>query len=54
MKNIRELIIEYILFTNDNEELMAFYALTPSELEDLNDVDLLELYDTILLSDPQI
>lgn len=53
MSSIRELIIEYILFAHDNEELMMFYALTPSELKDLNDIDLLELYDTILLSNPE-
>jgi len=50
--SIRELIIEYILFSNTEEELLEVFSLTPSELCDLEDVDLLELYDTILLTDP--
>lgn len=47
--NLRELITEYILFAFDEEELMSEFQLTESELADLSDVDLLEIYDQTML-----
>lgn len=52
--NLRELITEYILFAFDEVELMSKFQLTESELVDLCDVDLLEVYDqTMLFHMPQ-
>jgi hypothetical protein len=48
--DIRELIIEYILFAFDGETLMDKFQVLPQELESLSDVDLLEIYDNTLLS----
>jgi hypothetical protein len=49
--NLRELMIEYILFAFTEEQLMQFYQVTEEELPELADQDLLEIYDQTLLSD---
>jgi len=50
-KTMRELMVEYILFCNDDDELIEKYMITPSEIPDLPDEDLLEIYDQTLLDD---
>ena len=50
-KTMRELMVEYILFCNDDGELIEKYMITPSEIPDLPDEDLLEIYDQTLLDD---
>ncbi len=47
---LRELMIEYILFAFDEQELMEKFQVTEDELPDIADVDLLEIYDQTLLS----
>lgn len=47
---LRELIIEYILFAYEPEELARKYHITEGELDTLADQDLLEIYDTTLLT----
>jgi hypothetical protein len=47
---LRELMIEYILFANDDNTLMNDFQVLASELPDLSDVDLLEIYDMTLLA----
>lgn len=47
--SIRELMIEYILFAFDEQGLQDQFHCTASELSDLSDVDLLEIYDQTLL-----
>ena len=46
---MRELVIEYILFAFTDEELLERFHVTGDELNSLQDVDLLEMYDTTLL-----
>jgi hypothetical protein len=48
--SLRELIIEYILFAYEPEELAREFHITEGELAGLTDQDLLELYDTTLLT----
>ena len=48
--NLRELMIEYILFANDDNALMNEFQVLASELPDLSDTDLLEIYDKTLLT----
>ncbi len=48
--SLRELMIEYILFAFDEQELMEKFQVTEDELPDIADVDLLEIYDQTLLS----
>ena len=47
--NLRELIIEYILFAYDEQRLLERFQITEGEIASLSDVDLLEIYDTTLL-----
>ncbi len=49
--SLRELMIEYILFAFTDEQLMEKFSVLDSELEDLPDVDLLEIYDQTLLTE---
>lgn len=49
MLTLRELIIEYILFAFDPEDLIERFSITEGELADLTDQDLLEIYDQTLL-----
>jgi hypothetical protein len=50
MMNMRELIIEYILFAYEPQELLQEYHISAEELDTLSDQDLLEIYDTTLLT----
>ena len=43
--NMRELVTERILFAFDSDDLMAYFHITESELENLTDCDLLEIYE---------
>lgn len=47
---LRELIIEYILFAYEPQELAREFHITEGELNTLADSDLLEIYDTTLLT----
>lgn len=47
---LRELIIEYILFAYEPSELVREFHITEGELELISDQDLLEIYDTTLLT----
>lgn len=49
MLNIRELMVEYILFAFDEASLQAEFHLSEQDVSNLSDVDLLELYDQTLL-----
>ncbi len=50
MLNLRELMVELILFAFDEDQLMARFQLTEAEVSMLSDVDLLELYDQTLFT----
>lgn len=50
MMTLRELMVEYILFAFTDKELMEKFQVIASELEDLADQDLLEIYDQTLLT----
>ena len=50
MLNLRELMVEMILFAFDEDQLMEQFHLTEAEVSNLCDVDLLELYDKTLFS----
>lgn len=45
--NLRELVIERILWAVSEEELSAHYHTTEDELTNLSDADLLDLYDDV-------
>lgn len=47
--NLRELMIEYICFAIDEQTMAREFGLQPDDLQDLADIDLLEMYDTVLL-----
>lgn len=47
---LREMITEYILFAFTDEQLMQKFMITEGELADLDDEDLLEIYDHTLLT----
>ncbi len=42
--NLRELMIERVLFACDETELIRDYGVTDYELEELSDIDLFEVY----------
>lgn len=48
--NMRDLMIEYILFANDDETLMREFQVTENDLSELSDIDILEIYDKTLLA----
>ena len=50
MMTLRELIIEYILFAYEPDELAREFHVTPEEVAELADVDLLEIYDQALIT----
>lgn len=50
MLTLKELMVEYILFAFEEEELQEKFHISEEELSNLNDVDLLEIYDQTLLS----
>lgn len=45
--NLRELIIERILWAVTEEDLAAHYHTTEAELTNLSDADLLDLYEDV-------
>lgn len=45
--NLRELMIERILFMIDEEDLLDDYGLHDDDLPGLSDLDLLELYEDV-------
>jgi hypothetical protein len=50
MLNLRQMMIEYICFAFEEQELMTKFHVNESELPDLCDIDLLEIYDQTLLT----
>lgn len=53
MMSLRELMIEYILFAFEEEELMQKFQVNEEDLASISDMDLLEIYDQTLLSPVQ-
>ena len=51
MMTMREMVIEYILFAFTDSELMERFQVTGAELNSLQDVDLLEMYDITLMTE---
>ncbi len=49
MLTLREMMTELILFSYDEQDLMTLFQLRESEVAELADQDLLELYDQTLL-----
>ena len=45
--NLRELMIERILFIIDGDELLDQYAVLDEDLDNMSDLDLLELYEDV-------
>ena len=50
MLTLREMMIEYICFAFEEQELMTKFHVSENELSDLCDLDLLEIYDQTILS----
>lgn len=48
---LREMMIELILFSYDEQDLITRFQLTEDEVAGLSDTDLLELYDQTLLQE---
>ena len=46
---LRELMTERLLFSIDEQELKNRYQLTESDINDLSDLDLFELYETVVV-----
>lgn len=46
--DLRSMIIERIFFALTDEDLEQFFALKPSEVTDLSDIDLLEMYEEVM------
>ena len=46
--NLRQLIIERILYAVDESTLIAEYGVFEDELETMNDLDLFELFEDIM------
>lgn len=51
--NIRELVIQRILFSLSDEELEQEFQMTEDEVTELSDLDLFEMYETIFVPDAQ-
>ena len=49
--NLRELVIQRILFSLSDEELEIEFQMTQDDVFDLSDLDLFEMYETILAPD---
>ena len=47
--NLRQLIIERIFFAVTDEELATLYQLKASDIQDLSDLDLFELYESVVI-----
>jgi len=50
MLNLRQMMIEYICFAFEEQELITKFHVNESELSNLCDIDLLEIYDQTLLT----
>lgn len=50
MLTLKELMVEYILFAFEEDELQEKFHISEEELSNLSDVDLLEIYDQTLLT----
>lgn len=46
--NLRQLLIERVLYAVDDYTLMKYYAMTEHDLQNLSDLDLLELYEEVV------
>ena len=46
--NLRELIVERILYAVDEETLSEEFSLTVDEVSELSDLDLLELFEDVV------
>ena len=46
---LREMMAEMILFAFDDETLMRDYQLSPDDIANLSDEDLLDMYDETIL-----
>ena len=47
--NLRQLVIERIFFAVTDEELATLYQLKASDIQDLSDLDLFELYENVII-----
>lgn len=47
--SLRELMIGRILFAVSDEELLSRYAVAETDLEELSDLDLFELYESVVV-----
>ena len=48
--NIRELVIQRILFSLSDEELESNFNITINELDELSDLDLFELFEEVYVT----
>ena len=49
--NLRELVIQRILFSLSDKELKQEFQMTEDDVFDLSDLDLFEMYESILAPD---
>lgn len=49
--NLRELIVGRILFACDEEILIRNHGITEDEVEELSDLDLFELFESVFLEE---
>ena len=49
--NIRELVIQRILFSLSDEELEIEFQMTEDEVTELSDLDLFEMYESLFVPD---
>lgn len=48
MMSLREMMVERVLFSVSDEELMEEFMLSEEEVSELSDCDLLELYEDVM------
>ena len=46
--NMRELVIQRILFAVSDEQLISEYGVFENEIDDMSDLDLFELYEAVV------
>jgi hypothetical protein len=46
--NLRELLVERVLFSCDDQTLISQYGITENEVEELSDIDLFEIYEDVM------
>lgn len=51
--NLRELVIQRILFSLSDEELEQEFQITEDDVFNMSDLDLFEMYETIFVPDAQ-